>query len=480
MLGAMRTTSAPLTVGLFGIGLDTYWPQFPGLHEQLRGYQGRIAARLGSLGVQVEDAGLVDSPDAARAAATRLRAAGCGIVFLYVATYALSSTVLPIVQDLGVPVVVLNLQPTPAMDIAGINALGDRGAMTGAWLANCQACSVPEIGNVFRRTGIPFRVVTGHLEEDRAWAELGAWVTAARVRHGLAAARIGLLGRYYGGMLDVYSDVTRLAGRFRCHHEVLEMDEVVDLRRHATVAQVADARNRLERTFRIDPACAPEEVDRAARTAAALSALVEKHRLGALAYYHEGVAGDGGQDVVTSLIPGMTLLTAEGIPCAGEYEVKNVHAMKILDLAGAGGSFSEFYGLDLEDDVVLLGHDGPGHPHIAQEQVSLVPLPLYHGKPGKGLSIQMGVRHGPATVLAMVQGPGEADELLVAEGEAVPGPTLAIGNTNSRYHFPVGARAFIERWSARGPSHHSAIGTGHHGRWLTRLADLTGMTCTTV
>lgn len=468
------------TVGLFGIGLDTYWPQFPGLREQLLGYQARIAERLAGYGVTVADAGLVDSPDAARQAGQRLREQSCEVVFLFISTYALSSTVLPVVLACDRPVVVLNLQPTAAMDYAAINALGDRGAMTGAWLGNCQACSVPEVANVFRRSGRPFRVVTGHLEEDAAWEAIAAWVTAAKVRAGLAASRIGLLGRYYGGMLDVYSDTTRLASRFGCHHEVLEMDEVVDLRRNAGAAAIADARHRLERTFRIDPSCEPAEVDRAARTAAALSALVERHRLGALAYYHEGVPGDAGQDVVTSLIPGMTLLTAEGVPCAGEYEVKNVHAMKILDLAKAGGSFSEFYGLDLTDDVVLLGHDGPGHPAISQDGVTLVPLPLYHGKPGKGLSIQMQVRHGPATALAVVQGPADQDELLIAEGAAVAGPTLAIGNTNSRYRFPGGARSFIDRWSARGPSHHCAIATGHHGPWLNRLAELCGLGFTRV
>ena len=474
------TTTLPTTVGLFGIGLDTYWPQFPRLKDELLGYQRRIAARLTRPGVRVEDAGLVDSPDAARAAGARLRAAGCEIVFLYISTYALSSTVLPVVQALGRPVVILNLQPTAAMDYAAINALGDRGAMTGAWLANCQACSVPEVANVFRRSHLPFHVVTGHLEEPAAWSAIDSWVTAARVRAQLSATRVGMLGRYYGGMLDVYSDLTRLAARFGCHHEMLEMDELVALRRELTASAIADARQRLATTFRIDPSCEPEEVERASRTAAALSALVERHRLGALCYYHEGVTGDPGQDVVTSLIPGLTLLTAEGIPCAGEYEAKNVLAMKILDLAGTGGSFSEFYGLDLTDDVVLLGHDGPGHPHIAQEQVRLVPLPLYHGKPGKGLSIQMRVRHGAATALAVVQGPADEDELLFAEGEAVAGPTLDIGNTNSRYRFPVGARSFIEKWSARGPSHHCAIAAGHQGPWLRRLAELTGMSCTAV
>jgi L-arabinose isomerase len=70
--------------------------------------------------------------------------------------------------------------------------------------------------------------------------------------------------------------------------------------------------------------------------------------------------------------------------------------------------------------------------------------------------------------------------LLVAQAESVPGPILEIGNTNSRYRFPIGARQFIEEWNAQGPAHHCAIGVGHIADKLKKLAALLGMVCVQV
>jgi L-arabinose isomerase len=464
-----------IRIGLFGIGLDTYWPQFDGLRDRLIGHQKRVHDRLKRDGVEVVDAGLVDSVDKARAAADLFGREDVEIILLYVSTYALSSTVLPVVQKAHVPVVVLNLQPVPAIDYACFNALGDRGLMTGEWLAHCQACSCPEIASVFNRAGIGYHLVTGTLDDPEAWAEIGAWVDAARVAAVMRANRVGVLGHYYCGMLDVYSDMTQQAAVFGCHFELPEMCELRRYRDEVTSAQIADKLDQFQREFEVSPECSEVELERAARTSCALDRLVEAHDLGALAYYYEGQPGNEYEDIVTSVIAGNSLLTAHGVPVAGECEIKNVQAMKIMDAFGTGGSFSEFYAMDFTDDVVLLGHDGPGHIAIADGPVKLVPLPIYHGKPGQGLSIEMRVRNGPVTLLSLAQDGQGKLKLVVAEGESVPGPILHIGNTNSRYRFPIGARAFVNAWSQAGPAHHCAIGVGHIALKLEKLAAVLGI-----
>src|SRR5271170_2121556 len=188
------------TVGLFGIGLDAYWTQFEGLKERLSGYVEKIAQRLRRTGVNVVNLGLVDSPEKAAAAGHEFRRADVDLIFLYVTTYALSSTVLPAVRRAKVPVIILNLSPAPAIDYDKFNCMGDRTRMTGEWLAYCQACPVPEIANVFNRCRIPFLQVTGILEGDPvAWREIYEWLEAARVAHTMEHNRLGVMGHYYGG-----------------------------------------------------------------------------------------------------------------------------------------------------------------------------------------------------------------------------------------------------------------------------------------
>ena len=458
-------------VGLFGIGLDTYWPQFDGLLDKLLGYQKEIKNKIAGFGVPVADAGMVDNPIKAREAADFLKSQDVEIVFLYVSTYALSSTVLPVAQKLKVPVIILNLQPVAQLDYEAFNALGDRGKMTGAWLENCQACSVPEIASVFNSSGIHYDFVSGYLQDEEAWNDIKAWTEAAAVAATMRTNRLGILGHYYNGMLDVYTDLTKQSAVFGTHIELLEMCELKKYRDEATDFDLQKKIEEFNSVFDVSEECEPQELKRAALTSVALDKIVKNRNLGSMAYYYEGETGNEYENIVTSVIAGNTLLTGKNIPVAGECEVKNAQAMKIMDEFGAGGSFSEIYLMDFKDDVVFLGHDGPAHFAIAEGKVKLVPLPVYHGKPGKGLSIQMTVKHGPVTLLSVVEGKDDIF-FLVAEGESVKGPVLEIGNTNSRYRFSIGAKQFINQWSKQGPAHHCAIGVGHIADKIDKLGQI--------
>ncbi len=463
-------------IGLFGIGLDAYWPQFKGLKARLEGYLGTVADRLRRPQVEVVNLGLVDTVPKAFAAGHRFRSEDVDLIFLHVTTYALSSTVLPVVQRARVPVIVLNLQPEPAIDYAAFNRMGNRTQMTGEWLAHCGACPVPEIANVFNRARIEFHQITGVLHDDpECWREVDAWIEAARVAHVMFHNRLGLMGHYYCGMLDIASDLTQHCAHFGGHMEIVEVDELAALRRSVTAAQVRGRVARFHRVFDVQPDCPKPELERAARTSVALDRLVREHALGSLAYYYMGTGNRENEEAISSIILGNSLLTARGVPVAGEYEVKNAQAMKILDSFGAGGSFTEYYAMDFKDDVVLMGHDGPGHIAIAEGKTKVRPLRVYHGKVGRGLSVEMSVKHGPVTLLAVVQTVDGRLKLLVAEGESVPGPILEIGNTNSRYRFSLGARRFVHEWNQHGPAHHCAVGVGHWAGHIDKLGRLLRM-----
>ena len=470
-------------IGVFGIGLAAYWPQFAGLRERLEGYQRKMEQRIAEWAT-VASGGLVD--DAARAAQTgeAFRRSGVDLIFCYAGTYSTSSQVLPVVQRAKAPVVVLNLQPRAALDYSRTD--------TGEWLANCSACCVPEIACAFARAGIPFRQVTGMLEPEpdvrepweRAWEEIRQWCEAAGVVRNLRQARIGFLGHTYPGMLDLYSDFTQHQAQLGTHVEILEMCDLDERVTAATESEVVRKEEEVREVFAIsedspaDPLARPptsEEMGWACRVAVGLERLVEDFNLNGLAYYYRGAGGNRYEQLAAGMILGCSLLTAEGIPCSGEGDLKNCQAMKIMDLLGAGGSYTEIYAMDFRDRLLLMGHDGPFHPAIAQGRPILRGLGLYHGKRGYGVSVEASVRQGPVTILGLTETRQGRLKLVGAEGESLAGERLAIGNTNSRLSFGVDPAAFIHAWCGEGPTHHCALGVGHVLRKVEKVGWLTGL-----
>jgi L-arabinose isomerase len=454
-------------IGLVAGGLGTYWPQFPGLLPQLRKSAGQVAERLGGMGAEVVDVGFVSDTEEGAAAAERLRRADCDLIVLFLATYLTSSMVLPIARRAHTPVLVVDLQPSERMDHAGFD--------TGAWLAYCAQCSVPEVGNVFRRAGIPFRSVSGWLHQEAAWRRIGQWVRAAQVRAALRHARHGLMGHLYPGMLDVSTDLTLLPATFGSHVEVLEFD---DLRHRVERVTEAETRARMElarQVFTLDESVVDEDFAWGATVSVALDRLVADFGLDTLAYYHRGLDGELHERLGAGMILGASLLTARGVPAAGEYELRTSVAQLVSQSVGAGGSFTEIQALNFEDEVVEMGHDGPAHLAVSARDPLLRGLGVYHGKRGWGVSVEFDVQHGPVTLLGLGQDADGSLSFITSEGTVVPGPLLEIGNTTSRVDFGRDPGEWVDAWSATGVGHHWSLAVGSRTADFRAAASLLGI-----
>ncbi|WP_367124407.1 arabinose isomerase [Streptomyces phytohabitans] len=466
--GAGRRPSAGRRprVGLVAGGLGAYWPQFPELLPQLRRSAARVSERMRALDADVVDVGFVSDAREGAEAADRLRAADCDLIVGFLTTYMTATMLVPVAQRGGAPVLLINLQPTEAMDH---DAFG-----TGQWLAYCGACPLPEMANAFARVGVPFRSVSGHVEDERAWSRIARWTRAAGVRAALRTGRHGLMGHLYPGMYDVSTDLTMVPGSFGGHVEVLEFDDLRVRTEAVGEKEVAAKLTEAREVFTLDDSVAGDDLEWAARVACGLDRLVGDFDLDSLAYYHRGLDGEIHERLGAGMILGASLLTARGVPAAGEYELRTSLAMLVCDRLGGGGSFTELQALDFRDGVVEMGHDGPGHLAIGEHRPLLRGLGVYHGKRGWGVSVELDVRHGPVTLVGLGQTRDGRYRLVAAEGEVVGGPLLRIGNTTSRVDFGADPGEWTDAWSASGVGHHWALATGRLLPDLRAFADLTG------
>ncbi|MGO3660973.1 arabinose isomerase [Microbacterium gubbeenense] len=439
-------------VGLVAGGLGTYWPQFPGLLPQLKESASYVSDRFQAMDADVTDVGFISDEREGAIAGEKLRQADCDLVVLFLTTYLTAAMVLPIAQRANAPVLVIDLQPTEKMDHASFG--------TGEWLAYCGQCPVPEVGNVFRRAGIPFRSVSGWLRQESAWARIEQWINAAHIRAALRDARHGLMGHLYPGMLDVSTDLTLLPTTFGSHVEVLEFDDLRVRVDEVSDAQVRERMQLAREVFTLDESVDEDDFAWGAKVSVGLDRLIDDFDLDSLAYYHRGLGGELHERLGAGMILGASLLTARGVPTTGEYELRTTVAQLATQVIGAGGSFCEIQALNFEDGVVEMGHDGPAHLAVSSREPLLRGLGIYHGKRGWGVSVEFDVTHGPVTLLGLGQDQHGKLSFIASEGIVSPGPVLEIGNTTSRVDFGRDPGEWVDEWSATGIGHHWSLSVG--------------------
>lgn len=466
----------PLTgnVGVFGVGHYAYWPQFKGLLDEMHRKLDAFTAKVQRCGVQVRGFGIIDDAKGAYRVRNELKAASLDLVFCDMVTYATSATFGAIIRDLDVPIVLVALQPLKALDYTR--------ASTYMQLCNDDFCSVPEFTGVAIRMGKPLPgVIIGTLEDDpEADAEIAEWCQIAKVLHDLKSARVGHFGHVLENMLDMQTDHTALTAAFGCHIVQTEPDELL---RHFDQVTDSDAEAMKQRVLDLfetpDPKSDPitckltnGDLEMASRVAVALERFVDENELDGLAYYYEASPESPLRRLVTNLVVGNSLLTAAGFPMCGESDLKTCIAMLIEDRLEIGGSFAEFHPIDFNEGFVLVGHDGPHHLNIADGRPALRSLTKYHGKPGSGASVEFRIKSGPITMLGIGLTRHGKFKFIIAEGESVRGPIPPTGNTNTRGYFLPDVKTFLKRWVAEGPTHHFALGTGHHAGAIARIGEL--------
>lgn len=469
-----RRNALSANIGVVGVGHATYWSQFEGLLEFMHDKQKAFLKKLEPHQVQVTDFGLLDSSEKAFGVIPAMQGADLDLLFIDMVTYATSEIFTPLIQKLQVPIVLVALQPLKAMDYA-------KGS-TFIQLCNDDICSVPEFCSVAVRMGkrIP-SVIFGTLEDDAdADEEIASWCRIAHVLHDLRHARIGLMGHVLETMYDMYVDPSLITKTFGCHVLPMEPDEVMKNYKIVTNASIEAMNEKILDFFDTpDPksdsitfTLRKDDLDLASKVAVALDETIEQKRLTGLAYYYEGEAESEMRKMVTNFIVGNTLLISSGFPMCGEYDLKTLIAMLILDRLEIGGSFAEFHPMDFNLGSVLVGHDGPHHINIANQKPVLRSLSKYHGKPGSGAGVEFKIQEGPITMLAITVNVSGEIKFVIAEGESMAGDIPPTGNTNTHGLFKPDLKQFLRNWVAEGPTHHFALGIGHHAHELQAIAQV--------
>ncbi len=467
-------------IGVLVAGHKEYWNQFKGCREQLLKNADNFEKMLEKHGVDVvkytasDGTQMCDTTEESYSAGLFFKKEDIDILILFLTTYVASGRFTQGVLACDAPVVVVGYQAPSQFSKRCISDDIFWGSV----------CPVPEAYNALKRCKKePVGVIVGEYYKEpkfdnRFENEVREWCLAATALRNYKGAIFGHMGHSYEGMLDMNFDPTSFTANFGIHIRMIEMCQLVKNVEETTQEEINEKLKEINKEFTLlDPSHDPttrvikkEDMDWAAKCSVGLDKLVKNNNLSGMAYYYEGQDNNVYERVASSLIIGNSLLVSKGLSLAGESDMKTCVAMFTTSSIGAGGSFAELIAVDFDDDVVLIGHDGPHDIRISDAKPTIRGLELFHGKKGNGVSVEFSLKKGPITMLGLGVDENNNYTFIVAEGESVTGDVPQMGNTVTRGYFGENVKEFIEDWAKAGNSHHYALSIGHNASIVEKIA----------
>lgn len=456
-------------IGTIAVGLIGYWSQFPGMKEYLEEKHQKFLDKIGDK-AEVVDVGMVDTIVSSAEAGLRFKAADVDIIFCQAMTYATSDNLIPAVWDLNVPVILYNVQEEKALDFKNVKNLDD-------WLGHgCTCAGLAELSAMLLRYEKRMDVVTGYLNSDEILEKaVDKWIRAASVRRKLKSTNVGLLGRQYLGMMDLYVDENAVMKQFGMMTRFLMWQDVIAYSEKVTEQEKKQYILKLKEIFEIPESVTQEEINNIGIMYGGYKRMIEENNLSILANHFEKQMVGREIELMAALNPAHTMLIHDGIACTVEGDIKGAIAMTILKTIGGSANLTELYSMDFNDDTCIIGHSGASDPCIADVKPVLKTTAVFHGKSGKGFTTQAIPREGAITMMAITMEADGSFKMVAAEGMVKKGEILNLGDTNCRVSFSMPTREFVNKWSLQGPSHHGVMGSGSLAEELEAVATVLGI-----
>ncbi len=464
-------------VGVMIPGHREYWPQFPGQREAELKSAELFENLLEECGVEViryvadDGTQMVDTPEKAFEAGVFFKKNDIDLCFIYLPGYVASGRWMIGAKQVCCPIVLIGHQVQYEIgQVSLTETIGFGGP-----------CCVTEAYNALERCGIQakdfvFGRQSGRWFDTNMTQQVNEWCRVADALRAYKGAIFGQLGHIYEGMLDMNYDPTTFTRSFGVHIRMLEMCELAEYVESASKAEIKEKMDEMNETFEyLEPsydsttvAINPEDISWAAQCAVGLDKLVHNNNLSAMAYYYEG-RDNYYERVASNLIIGNSLLVSKGIALAGECDMKTCLAMYTTSAIGAGGSFAE-YGIDLADNIMLVGHDGPHDIRISDGKPTIRGLGLYHGKRGHGISVEFSLKTGPITMLGLSLDINGRFRFIAGEAESERGPLPEMGNSMTRAHLARDVKGYMVDWAKAGNTHHMSLCLGSQAGVIDKLS----------